>query len=160
MKFLLKRKKKAANDVRAGIISGITRMAFAHLRTKWAKWMMRRTQNFSYTTWKIVLIGFVLTAGGYSIYLTIDPFFKADGRSVSITPIKKPAHINETGDVVTLTPQIADTGYNRIKNFRIYMDSLARSPSGKPVYDSIMMHRPGLMDSVRMIENYYQQLKQ
>jgi len=40
------------------------------------------------------------------------------------------------------------------------MDSLARSPSGKILYDSIISQRPGLMDSVRFIENYYQQLKQ
>jgi hypothetical protein len=35
------------------------------------------------------------------------------------------------------------------------MDSLARSPSGKNLYDSITSQRPGLMDSVRFIEQLY-----
>ena len=122
--------------------------------------MMKHTQKFSRNTCKLLLVLFILTAGGYSIYLAIDALFKTDSKAISITPVKKPAHINETGDVSAATSPITDTGYNRIKNFRMYMDSLARSPSGKSVYDSIMMHRPGLMDSVRMIENYYQQLKQ
>ncbi|SFQ30351.1 hypothetical protein [Parafilimonas terrae] len=158
MKFSLKRKK--TKKVHPGLLPGITQIAFAHLQTKWAKWMTKRTQRFSRNTWKLLLALFVLTAGGYSIYLAIDAFISKGSKSIAVTPIRTPAHINETGDVVTSTPQVTDTGYNRIKNFRMYMDSLARSPSGKPIYDSIMKHRPGLPDSVRIIENYYQQLKQ
>ncbi|ULT38451.1 hypothetical protein KRR40_25400 [Niabella defluvii] len=55
---------------------------------------------------------------------------------------------------------MSEAEYSRIKRFRVYMDSLARSPAGRTLYDSIIYHRPGLMDSVRFIENYYQQLKQ
>ncbi|MBS1780978.1 MAG: hypothetical protein JST70_16760 [Bacteroidetes bacterium] len=157
MKFLLKRKK--AKKVHPGLIPGITQAAFAHLQTKWAKWMTKRTQRFSRKTWKLLLALFVLTAGGYSIYLAIDAFISKGSKSIAVTPIRTPAHINETGDVAAAASPITDTGYSRIKNFRAYMDSLARSHSGKPVYDSIMMHRPGLSDSVQSIENYYQQLK-
>ena len=39
------------------------------------------------------------------------------------------------------------------------MDSLARSPSGRKLYDSIVAARPGLMDSVRYIEKEYQNFK-
>ncbi len=39
------------------------------------------------------------------------------------------------------------------------MDSLSADPSGKRIYDSIQQYRPGLMDSIRQIEDYYQQLK-
>lgn len=159
MRFLL-RKKKEGKEVNAGKVTGIKQMVFAHLQNRWATWMNRHTQTFSRNTWKLLLVLFVLTAGGYSIYLTIDAFFNANGKSISIIPIKKPAHINETGDAAATTPSITDAGYSHIKNFRLYMDSLARSPSGKIIYDSIIMYRPGLMDSIRMIEKYYQQQKQ
>ena len=56
--------------------------------------------------------------------------------------------------------EVSEAEYSRIKRFRVYMDGLARSPAGKTLYDSIIHHRPGLMDSVWFIENYYQQLKQ
>lgn len=158
MRYLFRRKK--VKEAHAGRVKGIRQIVFAHLQNRWATWMNRRTQTFSRNTWKLLLVLFVLTAGGWSVYLTISAFFKADGKSISITPIKKPAHINETGDVAATTPSITDTGYTHIKNFRLYMDSLARSPSGRIIYDSIIMYRPGLMDSIRMIEKYYQQQKQ
>lgn len=45
--------------------------------------------------------------------------------------------------------------YLKVHLFKEYMDSLARSATGKAVYDSILISRPGLMDSVRFIENNY-----
>ncbi|ULT42924.1 hypothetical protein KRR40_05095 [Niabella defluvii] len=87
-------------------------------------------------------------------------FYGQKDNSITITPIKKPKHATETGETKTDAAEVSEAEYSRIKNFRVYMDSLARSPSGKALYDSINNHRPGLMDSVRFIENYYQQLKQ
>ena len=75
-------------------------------------------------------------------------------------PIKKLKHATETGEPPIEAAEVSEAEYSRIKKFRMYMDSLARSPSGKILYKSITRHRPGLMDSVRFIENYYQQLKQ
>jgi hypothetical protein len=36
------------------------------------------------------------------------------------------------------------------------MDSLKSDITGKSVYDSLLRARPGLMDSIRLMENYYE----
>ncbi len=41
----------------------------------------------------------------------------------------------------------------RIRQFRKYMDSLSQSKSGSVLRDSILKARPGLMDSIRRLEN-------
>lgn len=133
---------------------------FKGVQGGWANWMMKRTENFSRRTWIVLLILFVFSTSTYSIYLTVSAFSGKKSRSITITPIKKPKHAVETGDAHTEATEVSGAEYARIKKFRVYMDSLAQSPSGKNLYDSITSHRPGLMDSVRFIENYYQQLKQ
>lgn len=45
------------------------------------------------------------------------------------------------------TVQQADLG--RVAAYVRYMDSLARAPDGRSIYDSIMLARPGLLDSAR-----------
>lgn len=119
----------------------------------------KRTESFSRGNWTLLLILFVLVTGGYSTYLLVSSFTAKTGKAFTITPISKPGHLTETGDVKPETLPVSEMEYRRIHNFRIYMDSLARSPSGKATYDSITYRRPGLMDSVRTIDNYYQQLK-
>ena len=122
--------------------------------------MMKRTEKFSRCTWIVLLVLFVLSVSTYSVYLAVNSFIGKAGNSITITPIKKPKHATETGEVNKEAVEVTEAEYSRIKKFRMYMDSLAQSASGKTLYDSITSHRPGLMDSVRFIENYYQQLKQ
>lgn len=43
----------------------------------------------------------------------------------------------------------------RIAKFRMYMDSLPHSSSGKIIRDSILKARPGLMDSISKLENLF-----
>jgi hypothetical protein len=126
----------------------------------WANWMEKRTKNFSRRTWFVFLVLFVVFTGSYSAYLAVHALADKGYPSFSITPIKKPKHLTETGEAKAAAPDISNAEYKRIKSFRRYLDSLARSPSGKSIYDSITGHRPGLMDSVRFIENYYKQLNQ
>ncbi len=51
---------------------------------------------------------------------------------------------------------ISEGENEKMQNFRNHMDSLAKTPSGKKMYDAILIDRPGLMDSVILIENIYQ----
>lgn len=161
MKFLFKRQRKENINIQAtgnGIARGEASL-YLRLQTRWAKWMEKRTESFSKSTWTVLLVLFVLLTGGYSTYLLVNSFTAKAGKAFSITPISKPGHLTETGDVKAEVLPVPETEYRRIHNFRMYMDSLARSPSGKATYDSITYRRPGLMDSVRYIESYYQKLK-
>ena len=153
-------KRKESNPQKVNPISNRIHAGYKHLQAGWAKWMVKRTQKFSRRTWIVLLILFVLSTSTYSIYLAVSAITEKDGILITVTPIKKPRYTTETRETDKEAVEVSEAQYRRIKKFRVYMDSLARSPSGKILYDSITSHRPRLMDSVRFIENYYQQLKQ
>jgi hypothetical protein len=159
MKLFFKRKESDSESRPNSLSKGI-QTAYKRMQGAWANWMEKRTKNFSWCTWLVLLILFVLSAGTYSIYLAVNAITGKRSNSITITPIKRPKHATETGETNKDAAEVSEAEYSRIKRFRIYMDSLARSPSGKILYDSITQHRPGLMDSVRFIENYYKQLNQ
>lgn len=159
MKLFTKRKESNA-AAKHNTISKDIRESYKRLQGGWANWMMKRTEKFSRRTWFVLLVFFVLFTSTYSVYLAINAFTGKTNHSISITPIKKLRHATETGETNSKAPEVSEAEHNRIKKFRVYMDSLARSPTGKALYDSITSQRPGLMDSVRFIENYYQQVKQ
>lgn len=159
MNFLFKRKRKEdTQDMENSIAKGAASI-YLCLQARWAKWMEKRTESFSRGNWTLLLILFVMLTGGYSTYLLVSSFTAKAEKAFTITLIRKPGHLTETGDAKADAVPVLETEYRRIHNFKMYMDSLARSPSGKATYDSITFRRPGLMDSVRYIDNYYQQLK-
>jgi hypothetical protein len=103
------------------------------------------------------LLAFIALTSGYSIFLIGQSFSGSQANTISITPIKKPGHILQAGDAVSQPDMIVSkTDYQGIIRFRGYMDSLTRSPAGKVAYDSIILNRPGLLDSIRFIEEIYQ----
>lgn len=159
MKLFPKRKESSSGPGPNAISKGI-RTGYKRLQGGWANWMTKRTEKFSRRTWVLLLALFVLSVSTYSAYLAVNALTGKKGSSITITPIKKPARATETGEANKEAAEVSEAEYGRIKKFSAYMDSLARSPSGKILHDSITRHRPGLMDSVRFIENYYQQLKQ
>jgi len=157
MKFLSRHKKQDEPRAPGTAAEGL-RLAYKRVQYGWATWMARRTAGFSRRKWQVLLVLFMSGFGGYSLYLTVDGLTGKGESIFSITPIKKPRHATETGERND-SPQVSEAEYRRIRRFRLYMDSLARSPAGKAEYDSIIAQRPGLMDSVRFIEKYYGQFK-
>ena len=127
------------------------------LQNGWAQWMVRRTQHLSRKTLLLLLLTFTALAGGYSIYLIWQSFSGNQANAFSVTSIKKPGHVLQTGDAASQPDMIVSKAdYQGIIRFRGYMDSLTRSPTGKATYDSIILNRPGLLDSIRVIEEIYQ----
>lgn len=158
MKLFSKRKESNVETKSNALIKGM-QVGYLWIQERWANWMIRRTKNFSHRTWVTLLILFVLSMSTYSIYVVANAITRRSRNAISITSIKKPDHVTETGEAPIEGAEISESEHNRIKKFRLYMDSLVRSPSGKIRYDSITSQRPGLMDSVRFMENYFQQLK-
>ena len=156
--FRNKKKQKAAEmqEMQDHLLRSIVHTCI-RWQSKWAEWMQRKTEKFSGKGKLIMLLIFVLLTGGYSIYLIGKSFSGNPTPSFSIISIKRPAHIQENGDEAEhINAVISKSEYERIHWFRQYMDSLAGSPSGKALHDSIVAHRPGLMDSIQIIENIYQ----
>lgn len=124
---------------------------------RWADFMQRHTERLSRNGKLIILSLFCLTAGSLSIYLIANSVVKREASSFTVTHLKTPPLAGKSGDENTKASVIVSKAeYGKIQRFRFYMDSLARSPSGKKVYDSILIQRPGLMDSIFLIEKIYQ----
>lgn len=159
MKFLLKSKRDGVPEgQKENKVSKSVQVLYTYVQGAWADWMGKRTVGLSSRSLKIVLALFVLLTGGYCIYLTVHGFI-ADHKMFSIIQIKKLGHLTETGDAKTAIPNGSAAEYRRIHYIKMYMDSLARSPTGRTAYDSITYKRPGLMDSLRYIDSYYQHIK-
>lgn len=160
MAFLLRKKNKTEAARPDEINDRILRQmvnACLRLQTGWALWMGRRTQHLSRRTLLLLLLAFTALAGGYCIYLIGQSFSGNQTSTFSVTPIRKPGHVLQTGESASQPDMIVSkTDYQGIIRFRGYMDSLTRSPAGKAAYDSIVLIRPGLPDSIRFIEKIYQ----
>lgn len=133
-------------------LSGL-KQKVGNIHRRWADSLGKCTANFKRKHWIIALILFVLTAGGYSSYLMLESFLSKGRMLFSVYPIYKPLFFMETGEEnINNNAQIPSKEYGRVLQYKRFMDSLAISPSGKKLYDSILFHHPGLMDSLLYIE--------
>lgn len=123
----------------------------------WAKWMAKKTAALSFKQLLILWGLFLAFSSGYSMYLIAVNFSGNATNTLIENPVAKRIILLQTNDVIIRKNNpISKTEYERIHRFRIYMDSLAASPAGKKVHDSIVNLHPGLLDSIAIIENYYQ----
>lgn len=149
--------KKTISDKVAGKIAG----AGIKMQQVFAVKMNKLFENMNVKRIKAVLIVFCITAGGFSLYLLADSIFKKDNKQqvFKIDKVDVPKHFDKSGEE-TITPDAAidEQTYNQIQEFKRYMDSI-RIHSMKE-YDSILINRPGLLDSVQMLEQIYLSQKQ
>lgn len=145
------------SDKVAGKIAGIGIKA----QQLFAEKMNRTFMKTDFKRLKLVLIVFCITAGGYSIYLIANSVFSPERKqkAFEIQQMDIPKHFNKTGDE-TVMPEatIDEQTYLQIEVFRKYMDSLKLNSTNE--YDSILQARPGLMDSVQVLEQIYLSQKQ
>ncbi len=127
------------------------------LQQRWAAFMQCHTERLS-VKWKVIILFlFCLYSGWLSILFIADSLSNNAAVSIHVIQVKTPQHIGKSGDEKNSAITIVSEGENeKMRHFRYYMDSLARSPSGKKIYDDILIDRPGLMDSIILIENIYQ----
>lgn len=126
------------------------------LQYKCAHWLERKTAHWSRRSWTLVLIVFTLGTSGYSIYVMVDSFSEPGASSVPITPIVKTTNAIQNSKAMDHLKVAVNKGeYEKTVRFRRYMDSLGRSPTGKKIKDSINQNRPGLLDSLTIVEKYY-----
>jgi hypothetical protein len=64
---------------------------------------------------------------------------------------KKPKAALQRGKPLSMYPAFNTPEFDRIRAFKAYMDSLARSPTGRKLYDSINAARPHLVDSIAIV---------
>lgn len=163
MRLFKKRQKKENNgdhgkDKLAIVIVGF----IVKMQTAFARFMNTRTRNMSASSLKMSLVIFLLTGSGLSIYFVASAFLeKNKSKVVKIDRIHVPQYYDRTGDE-SIQPDffISKQEHEEMQAFQKYMDSLHSSKDGIRIYDSVMLNRPGLLDSLNRLEQMYQQQSQ
>jgi hypothetical protein len=154
-RYITRQKQHNQNAAQDKIAFSIIRKCI-RLQSRWADYLQRKSDRLSAKVKKYALISFCLLAGGCSLYSIIESFRTTSDNVFSVAPIKVPEHAIKTEEA-NRQPSIIITkdAFENVQRFRYYMDSLTRSSSGKRTHDSILAARPGLMDSVRIIDEMY-----
>lgn len=155
MLSLFRKKKKTieTNAVQDRIVQSIVAKCL-QLQQRWADDMQRRSERLSTGGKRIAFTLFCLAAGSLSIYLIAASLAGSSPAAFSVSGIKTPRHIR-VGEPARPAVIITKQEYERIAGYHRYIDSLARSPTGKSIYDSLLSRHPGLLDSLHFIENIY-----
>ena len=158
MLFKKKNKKKnsaTANSVHDKLAGGIAQFLLS-LQNRFATFMSKNINRLSTKIKQLLLALFCIVCMACIVYALADAFkplkkvgwvFPSDPPSVKM--------INHLSPDYSPEPTISKAEIIRIQRFKNYMDSLNQSESGKLLYDSILKARPGLMDSISTIEEFY-----
>ena len=131
---------------------------FLSVQSGFADFMSSKTNRLSIKAKWFWLAVYCVAFSGFSIYV----FIGTSGGNKKVlepSPVSFPKYYDQT-EIEIKEPHVSKKDIKRINVFRKHMDSLRLSPAGKITYDSILKTRPGLMDSIRAIEQiYYSQSK-
>lgn len=124
---------------------------------RWAGFMQRRMEKLSMRGKKGMVIALCIVSGSYCSRIIYQSFHNRHAKIFSVTAIQAPAHVTETGEAtVTKDVIITEAEYQRVRHFHQYVDSLYATNEGKTIADSLLLQRPGLMDSIYRLEQLYQ----
>lgn len=156
MKWLIRRKERKGNaggDKVAKLIAGF----IIKVQTSFAKFMHKKTGQLPASSLKILLVIFFLSGSALNIYfITSATINKEQSKIVHTDHLSIPKNYNKDGSV-PVSGDALITEQEEVQAFKNYMDSLQKT--NVMVYDSILRHRPGLMDSIDQLEKLYQDKK-
>lgn len=155
-----KKKVESGNTVSDKVAGKIANAGIA-VHNKFAKGMGKIFANMNTKRLKVYLIIFCICCGGYSIYLFTDAIVSPDAnnKAIQIDKASIPKYFdNNGGDVISPDNSVDEETFNKIRQFKKYLDSLKQN--GSYLYDSIVTARPFLMDTVVMLEQIYYSQKQ
>jgi hypothetical protein len=153
MRNLFKKRPVAIQEVAQNKISVLLDFFYKHIQAKWVQFMNRITARLSSGHLKVCLVLFILLGSSSSILLMVKSFSAEHAIAFRISHATKTETISDTRELRNGNDQISKKEYRKLSSFRKYMDSLTTFPAGKITYDSIIHLHPGLMDSLRAVEN-------
>ena len=118
-----------------------------------ALFMSKKTAGRSVMTLKVMFTALCSLFIGLSVWFIVDVFLsKPSVHKMNVTHIRVIPLVKEKEETTKL---LTTEVYQRLQLFRKYMDSLHSGKAGKRIYDSILLARPGMMDSVAVLEKMY-----
>lgn len=130
--------------------------AFSKIQNGFASVMNKAFEHMAPKKLKVGLVLFCILSGGFSIYLLVFPIMSPLNRqkNIKVDQLNIPKHIKDAGDNKMASDVYVDEAtFRRIISFKRYMDSIKTNERAK--YDSIILGRPKLMDSVTVLEQLY-----
>ena len=124
-----------------------------NLQSGFALFMGKQTAGLSTISKKIMFIVVCLLFTTISTSLIVHAIIsKPSLNKINITHIRFIPPVKDENHSIIVITQAA---YNKLQLFKRYMDSLRMDKTGKKSYDSILISRPGIMDSVTLLEKIY-----
>lgn len=140
-------------DRRAHLIAG----AIIQKQLQLSKMISEKLEEVPVKRLKLLLLTFCILGSGMSIYL-----FTGAGNSrsrknntISIDQVQRTTYPQSSKDGLLQQAAVRKSSLNHILNTKRYLDSLRRDINGKKLYDSLLLARPFLMDSMGQLETIY-----
>lgn len=128
---------------------------YLFIRDKWVKKMDALTADLSKKSLVFLLVLFVVITGMICIYNVYRGFLSTNSNPVKVDSVSNCTNLYKKSVLKKTNQLVSKTEYENFIRFRSYLDSLKQLPEGKRICDSIKYYRPGLLDSLDFIENYY-----
>ncbi len=127
------------------------------MNSGFAKYMNRCSAGLPSSTMKVILIVFLSIGTSLSFYFIVAALIKVEpSKSIKIDRISLPRNVEINADEkIQQGVLITHQEFQELERFTNYMDSLQKSEDKS--YDSILLNRPGLMDSVKVLKQIYEQ---
>ena len=145
--FWKRKKKEPTENPLQDKVAGKIASVFIKTQNGFAYWMNKCFGTMKAKNIKIWLLAFCIVSGGLRIYFFIDAILSKPKAKFKIEQVRMPQHFDKSGDEV-MEHEMPDDIYQQIQEYKQFMDSI-----GEPV-------RPGLADSMRILEEIYLQQKQ
>jgi hypothetical protein len=119
-------------------------------QTRFSNALNKQLSKMSRRNIKLALISFCVISGGFSIYLVANAIFEQELKQpvLEVKRIRTPRHFDKTGHEINEQDKyVSEELFREIQAYKRYMDSIRQTM------------RPGLQDSIQMLEQIYHSQK-
>lgn len=131
------------------------RQQWRNIKVRMALQLQQQSELLPVNTRKYLLLLFCVLFGGSSVMIILKST-ASKTNAVSIKRIGKATQI-ERANEQRIKPDsiITNREYEKTRLFKQYLLQLRNDPAGKARFDSIVQHRPHLLDSMDLLEKMY-----
>jgi hypothetical protein len=124
------------------------------MKIKFASYLQQRSELLSLKSKKVILLLFILAFSSGCILLIIDA--TADNKSsIGIKQISKPSTKSNEDITTDFDSIITQKDYKKIEIYKSYLLQLRDDSVNRKKFDSIILLRPHLLDSITLFEKMY-----
>ena len=152
--FLFKRykKKEIALQVKQ---SYVLFKQWEKMKQKLACYLQQRSEFLSLKSKKLILLFFFIVCSTGSIFIIVNALVSR-GNIMRVKQISKPSPTKDNTDIATKSDSVITTrDYKRIELFKSYLMQLKDDSTNRKKFDSIILQRPRLLDSITLFEKMY-----